>query len=143
MKNLVKVQNALGDRLGREVFMYSITLDPEHDTPAVLKDYAKSYRVKPGWTFLTGKAEDITNLRRKLGLFNSNPKVDADRKTHTGMIRIGNVPLDKWSTTSVLSSPDRILQIIERMKPPHLPKNRPCPNLIQRRREPSVTYPFD
>src|SRR5260370_35912991 len=41
MKNLVKVQKALGDRLGREVFMYSITLDPEHDTPAVLKDYAK------------------------------------------------------------------------------------------------------
>jgi len=117
-KNLVSVQNALGDRLGKEVFMYSITLDPENDTPEVLKKYAKSYGAKPGWTFLTGKADDITNLRRKLGLFNSDPKVDADRKKHMGLIKLGNEPLDKWSTTSVLSSPDRILEMIERMKPP-------------------------
>src|SRR5262245_60388782 len=118
MKNLVQVQKALGDRLGREVFMYSITLDPEHDTPAVLRKYAKKYGVKPGWTFLTGKAEDINKLRRKLGLFSSDPKVDADRKQHTGMIRIGNEAFKKWSVTSVLCSPDRIMQMIERMKPP-------------------------
>jgi protein SCO1 len=117
-KNLVHVQKALGDRLGREVFMYSITLDPEHDTPAVLKDYAKRYEVKPGWTFLTGKAKDIENLRRKLGLFNSDPIVDADRKQHTGMMRLGNAAFNKWSMTSVLSNPERIMQMIERMKPP-------------------------
>jgi len=121
-KNLAKLQDALGDRLGREVFIYSITLDPEHDTPAVLKKYAESYGVRPGWTFLTGKAEEITNLRRKLGLFNSDPKKDAELKEHTGMIRIGNEPLDKWSTTSILSSPDRILQSIERIKPPTAPR---------------------
>ena len=118
MKNLVQVQKALGDRLGREVFMYSITLDPEHDTPAVLKEYAKKYGVKPGWTFLTGKAEDINNLRRKLGLFNSDPKVDADRKKHTGIIKIGNEVIDKWTSISVLSKPERILQMLERVKPP-------------------------
>jgi protein SCO1/2 len=123
-KNLVKLQNALGDRFNREVYMYSITLDPEHDTPEILKDYAKRYGAR--WTFLTAnaevnnkKAETITtSLRRKLGLFSSNPKVDADRSKHTGMIRIGNEPLNKWTTTSVLSSPDRLLQIIERLKPP-------------------------
>jgi protein SCO1/2 len=126
-KNLVKLQNALGDHFGREVFMYSITLDPEHDTPDVLKDYAKMYGAR--WTFLTAtaedntkKVEDITSLRRKLGLFNSDPKVDADRKKHTGMIVIGNVVLDKWNRTSVLSSPDRILQMIERLKPPAPPQ---------------------
>src|SRR5262245_33954832 len=118
MKNLVQVQQALGDCLGREVFMYSITLDPEHDTPAVLKKYAETYGVKPGWTFLTGKTEDIEMLRRKLGLFNWDPKKDADRKQHTGMIVIGNEALNKWSMTSVLASPDRILEMIERMKPP-------------------------
>jgi len=118
--DLVKLQNALGDHFDREVFMYSITLDPEHDTPEVLKDYAKKYGAR--WTFLTGKAEDITELRRKLGLFNSDPKVDADLKKHTGMIRIGNETLNKWTTASVLSSPDRILQMIERMKPPTPPE---------------------
>jgi protein SCO1 len=54
-ENLVRLQKALGDRLGREVFIYSITLDPEHDTPAVLKEYARTHGAKPGWTFLTGK----------------------------------------------------------------------------------------
>jgi protein SCO1 len=115
-KSLVKLQNALGDRLGKHVFMYSITLDPEHDTPKVLKEYAEKYGAR--WTFLTGKAEDITNLRRKLGLYNSDPKKDADRTQHSGMIVIGNEPFDKWDKTSILSSPDRILQMIERMKPP-------------------------
>jgi protein SCO1/2 len=125
-ENLVKVQKALGDRLGREVFMYSITLDPEHDTPDVLKDYAKTYGAH--WTFLTGKTgkaediKDITNLRRKLGLFKSDAKADADLKQHTGMLTIGNASLDKWNKTAVLCSPDRILQMIERIKPPASPK---------------------
>jgi protein SCO1/2 len=118
MENLVKVQKALGDRLGREVFMYSITLDPAHDTPAVLRKYAKTYGVKPGWTLLTGKAEDIEKLRRKLGMFNSDPKLDADRTQHTGMIRICNEAINKWTTASVLSKPERILELIERVKPP-------------------------
>jgi protein SCO1/2 len=114
--NLVQVQKALGNRLGREIFMYSITLDPEHDTPAILKAYAKSHGAS--WTFLTGKAEDIEKLRRKLGLFNSDPKVDADRKKHTGIIKIGNEVIDKWTSISVLSKPERILQMLERVKPP-------------------------
>lgn len=117
MENLVQVQKALGDRLGRDVFMVSLTLDPEHDTPAVLKEYADRHGVKPGWTFLTGKEGDITLLRRKLGLYNSDPKIDADRKQHTGMIKIGNEALDKWTSTSILTRPQRILQLIERVQP--------------------------
>ena len=53
--NLVAVQEILGPRVGRDVFMYSITLDPANDTPQVLKSYAKAFGVKPGWTFLTGE----------------------------------------------------------------------------------------
>lgn len=63
--NLVQVQNPLGERLGREVFIYSITMDPQMDTPEVLKQYATGYRTKPGWYFLTGKDEEIQILRRK------------------------------------------------------------------------------
>jgi protein SCO1/2 len=115
--NLAKLQKELGDRLGRDVFMYSITLDPEHDTPEVLKKYATDHGAKPGWTFLTGKAEDIEKLRRKLGLFSSDPMVDADRTQHSGMIRIGNEPFNKWSSISILAKPERMIQMIERMKP--------------------------
>jgi protein SCO1/2 len=118
MANLLRLQNALGDRLGTDVYMYSITLDPEHDTADVLKAYAKEHGIKQGWVLLTGKLDDITSLRRKLGLFNSNSDKDADLKQHTGMIVIGNVPLDKWSQTSITTTPDHILEMIERMKPP-------------------------
>ena len=111
-QNLVNLQKLLGDRLGREIFIYSITLDPEHDTPDVLKAYAERYGAR--WTFLTGKLSDITALRHKLGLFDPDPKVDADRAKHSGMLKIGNVPLKSWSATSVLAEPARILEMIHR-----------------------------
>ena len=63
--NLVNVQKMLGDRVGRDIFMYSITLKPEEDTPEVLNRYAKAYKTKPGWLFLTGEPKDVELLRRK------------------------------------------------------------------------------
>ena len=56
---LAQVQQILGDRVGKDIFFYSITLDPARDTPEVLKAYAEKYHAGPGWTFLTGKKEDI------------------------------------------------------------------------------------
>ena len=50
-----RCRRLLGDRMGRDIFFYSITIDPEHDTPAVLKEYAEKYHAGPGWLFLTGK----------------------------------------------------------------------------------------
>ena len=50
---LVQLQKLMGDRMGKDVFFYSISIDPEHDTPAVLKDYAEKYHVGPGWLVLT------------------------------------------------------------------------------------------
>ncbi len=129
--NLVQVQKALGDRLGREVFMYSITLDPEHDTPKTLKAYAEKHGLKPGWTLLTGSEKDITDIRQKLGLSNLTPemreklglpqldtKTVGNQKLHNGMIVIRNDAFNRQTMTSALSTPDQILQIIERMKPP-------------------------
>src|SRR5262245_53070602 len=51
--NLLRVQKLLGERAGRDVFLYSITLQPELDSPASLKDYAMRHQVGPGWLFLT------------------------------------------------------------------------------------------
>ena len=53
--------------VGRDVFIYSITIDPEHDDPTVLKKYADTFKAGPGWLFLTGKPEDISVIREKLG----------------------------------------------------------------------------
>ena len=97
MTNLVKVQKLLGDRVGRDVFMYSFTLQPEKDTPQVLKEYAEMHGVKPGWTFLTGKPADLELLRRSLGFTNPNPEQDKDKSNHIGNIRYGNEPLMLWA----------------------------------------------
>ena len=95
--NLVQVQKALGDRIGRDIFMYSLTLKPEQDTPEVLRDYARGHGVKPGWLFLTGKPDDIETLRRKLGFAYSNPARDKDKTKHIGVVLYGNEALDRWA----------------------------------------------
>lgn len=61
------LQNAIGDAMGRDVFFYSISVDPEVDTPERLKEYADTFGAGPGWLFLTGKPEDIRQLRVLLG----------------------------------------------------------------------------
>src|SRR5206468_891561 len=63
---LSQVAKLLGDRMGRDIFFYSITIDPDVDTPAVLKEYAAKYQAGPGWTFLTGKKDDIETISKKL-----------------------------------------------------------------------------
>jgi protein SCO1/2 len=129
-KNLELVQTALGNDLGRDVFMYSISIEPK-DTPEILKKYANTHEAKPGWTFLTGRPEDITALRRKLGLANVDPDTRAklglpqldpnkaaDPKLHTGKILILNDDYGRRAKVSVLERPDKILHLIEEMKPP-------------------------
>ena len=99
-KVLRDVQDRLGDRVGRDVFMYSLTLRPVEDTPEVLKDYADTYEVGPGWRFLTGRPEDCELLRRRLGFAQTDPKLDADLSQHTGSVLAGNERLDRWMQCS-------------------------------------------
>src|SRR5712675_286140 len=54
---MAQVQRLLGDRVGKDVFFYSISIEPAHDTPEVLRAYAKRFRAGRGWLFLTGKDE--------------------------------------------------------------------------------------
>ncbi len=96
---LREVQEILGDRLGKDIFFLSISIDPQRDTPEVLKAYAKRYQAGPGWTFLTGKMEDITQLRYKLGLLSldSDP---ANLKGHSMSLIIGNQSSGQWMKRS-------------------------------------------
>src|SRR5712691_3241571 len=65
---LVQLQRLLGDRMGKDIFFYSITIDPRRDKPEVLKAYAEKFGVGPGWLFLTGNEEDLKLVIKKLGL---------------------------------------------------------------------------
>lgn len=108
--NLVEVQRALGKRMGREVFMYSISLLPLQDSPEVLAAYAQALGVGPGWTFLTGQGQDIETLRRSLGYSDPNPEIDRDISQHIGMVRIGNDALGRWMACPALARPKQIAQ---------------------------------
>ncbi len=111
--NLVRVQRLLRGRVGRDIFFYSVTLTPEHDTPAVLKKYAKAYGVGPGWLFLTGKPADIERLRRGLGFAYKDPAEDADKTNHVGMLRYGTEPLMSWGAQPSMANPKHLLQVLQ------------------------------
>ena len=110
--HLAEVQRLLEGRVGRDIFFYSITLSPEEDTPRDLKAYAKMHGVGPGWTFLTGKPDDILLLRKSLGFFYNDPKEDADRNNHSGMVVVGTEPLMRWTMCQGGAKPDWIATVI-------------------------------
>jgi protein SCO1/2 len=98
---LRQVQKLLGDRVGKDIFFYSISIDPKHDTPEVLHDYAEMYNAGPGWYFLTGKEEDITLLSKKLGLYSP----DWGRDGHTADLLIGDEPAGQWMRNAATDNP--------------------------------------
>jgi protein SCO1/2 len=118
MANLARVQGLLGERVGRDIFMSSITLKPENDTPAVLKGYAEMHGARPGWTFLTGGRADVELLRRSLGFTNPDPRVDKDVNQHIGNVRYGNEPLMLWGACPGQASPEWIAESISWMMRP-------------------------
>jgi protein SCO1/2 len=103
--NLARVQRELGDRVGKDIFFYSLSLDPENDSPEALKQYAAAYKAKPGWTFLTGKKEDIELLRRKFGDISSI-------ESHSVNINIGNDKAGTWWSTIALDNPKYLATVI-------------------------------
>lgn len=100
---LVRVQELLGERVGKDIFMYSITIDPENDTPEKLRAHAEKFHVGPGWLFLTGKPDDIMLLRKKLGFLADGVQVELN--DHNGAILIGNQRTGQWMQRMAMNSP--------------------------------------
>ena len=94
---LKKVYDILRERVGKDIFFYSISIDPEIDTPAVLKAYKKKFGIGPDWTFLTGNEAEIIQLRMKFGLY--YPDLAADDDHNLNMI-IGNQSTGRWMKRS-------------------------------------------
>jgi protein SCO1 len=101
---LREVQKILGDRVGQDVFMYSISIDPEYDTPEVLKRYREKFQVGPGWVFLTGNKDEIKLLRKKLGLY-SEEEEGGNLQAHSLSLIIGNQKTGQWMKGSPFENP--------------------------------------
>lgn len=103
--NLAQVQRLLGDRLGRDIVMVSISLDPAADTPAVLKAYADKFAVRPGWYFLTGSKANVDAVLAKLGGY-----VD-DKNQHSAVLLLGNVERGGWQKMFAMGKPEAITRV--------------------------------
>ncbi|MBZ5537780.1 MAG: SCO family protein [Acidobacteriia bacterium] len=104
--NLVRVQTLLGEHAGREINMLSLTVDPLTDTPEMLKKYADSFKIKPGWYFLTGKKENIDWVLYRLGGYVE------DKVEHSGLLLIGNDTTGEWIKVSAMARPADIAEAV-------------------------------
>jgi cytochrome oxidase Cu insertion factor (SCO1/SenC/PrrC family) len=97
--NLAKVQRFLGERVGREINMISISVDPLTDTVPVLKRYANNFKTLPGWYFLTGKKENVDWVLYKLGGYTE------DKSDHTSLLVLGNEATGEWTKVPAMANP--------------------------------------
>ena len=100
---LSQVQRLLGDRVGKDIFFYSISIDPLHDTPEALKAYAAKFHVRPGWLFLTGKSEDVKLISKQLGLSSLTDATNPDG--HLPALMIGKEATGEWMRNSAVDNP--------------------------------------
>ena len=106
-RNLEKLQQALGERMGKEVHILSISVDPTVDTPTSLKAYAKKLNAGPGWHFLTGDKESVDFALKKIGHF-----VDS-KESHLNIFIIANERTGLWKKAFGLAKSDEIMKVVD------------------------------
>jgi protein SCO1 len=104
--NLVQITKLLGDRVGKDVHFYSISIDPKRDTPPVLKAYAEKFGAGgPGWLFLTGKPEDIKLITKKLALVRDRDNPTSRESHHAPTLVLGIEQSGLWTRKPAVSNP--------------------------------------
>ena len=106
-RNLEKVQEALGERLGKDVYILSISVDPTVDTPTNLNAYAKKLHARPGWHFLTGTKENVDFALKKIGQF------VPDKQDHLNIFIIGNERTGLWKKAFGLAKSEELVKVVE------------------------------
>lgn len=107
--NLGRVQTALGEHVGKDVTMISISVDPDTDKPETLKKYADRFKAQPGWYFLTGEKKNVDWVLYKLGGY------VADKNTHSSILIIGNEATGEWMKVYALAKPSEIAERVARL----------------------------
>ena len=102
-----QLQDDLGERVGKDVRLVSITVDPENDTPEVLKRYAAGVGAKPGWDFLTGDKETVDQVLYKFGLYTEA------KEEHSNIFIVGNEPTGLWKKVLGIAPPYEIRRSVE------------------------------
>lgn len=106
-RNLEKVQEAFRERMGKDLFIVSISVDPELDTPASLKEYAKKLNAVPGRLFITGEKENVNRALYKLGQYVEQ------KDQHTNIFIVGNERTGLWKKVFGLARAEEIIKAVE------------------------------
>lgn len=102
-----RIQERFADRLGKDLYLISISVDPETDTPARLKEYAERFKAKSGWYFLTGTSENVNLALYKLGQYVEN------KESHLNIMIVGNESTGLWKKALGLARPESVIEIVE------------------------------
>jgi protein SCO1/2 len=102
---LSKVQQMLGDRLGKDVVLVSVSVDPRTDIPVRLKAFAARNRARPGWAFLTGERNNLAQVLWGVGvLFSTN----LEEHNHIPVTMVGRAG-GEWRRLHGFPSPEQLM----------------------------------
>jgi len=104
---MVRMQDKLGDRLGKDVTMVSVTVDPARDTPAKLKAYAKKWKARTGWVWLTGPKDVVDQVLKGMGAYTPN------FQDHPPMVLVGDGRTGGWTRFNGFPNRDLILARVD------------------------------
>lgn len=102
-----RLQREMGDKVGKDVHLISISVDPVTDTPERLKAWGAKFKAGPGWTFVTGEKQEMDKLLNALGAAVSK------REDHTPALIIGNDAKGVWTRTYGLAKIPQIMGVIQ------------------------------
>jgi protein SCO1/2 len=102
-----RVQKLLGDR--KDVSLISVSIDPVNDTPERLAAWSHRFGAGPGWTLVTGRPTDITEVLKSLGVYTASPA------SHTPVVLVGNEMTGQWERVDGLAAPKAIVAAIDRV----------------------------
>jgi len=102
-----RLQKEMGEKIGTDVHLISISVDPLTDTPERLKAWGGKFKAGPGWTFVTGEKQEMDKLLTALGAAVSK------REDHTPSMIIGNDSKNVWTRTYGLAKISQLMGVIQ------------------------------
>ena len=112
-RNFAKIQESLGDRIGKDVYLLSFTVDQVTETPERLKTYSEQIKARPGWLFLTGSKPNVDYALSRLGLYTQ------EKTNHLTLFIIGNEPTGLWKKVQGTASSDDLIRVVETVLSDH------------------------
>src|ERR1700688_308222 len=106
-ERMAALQERVGDRLGRDVYLLSFSVDPQTDTPARLKQYAERVGARPGWFFLTGSKTNLDWALYKLGAYTE------PAEAHSNLLILGNEPAGEWKKVFGLAPAEDLIRSLD------------------------------